>query len=41
VLRHTSQTPEIDQPYANWTIRFATDKLALAQLPDGNKLRHF
>ncbi len=33
MLMYTSQVPETGQPYADWTIRFATNKLALAYTP--------
>lgn len=33
MLLYTSQVPETGQPYADWTIRFATNKLALAYTP--------
>lgn len=34
MLMYTSNVPDTDQPYANWYIRFATNRLALAYRPD-------
>jgi molybdate/tungstate transport system substrate-binding protein len=34
MLMYTNQVPETDQPYADWYVKFATNRLALAYTPE-------